>query len=442
MPKISYRCLAYAAPVVVVYMLVYPVWAILPGIYTNFFGLGLASVATVIVLIQVVDAITDPVVGSLSDYYKQKWGTRKIWVIGGAIGLVIFGYMLYAPIVPVNEYYFFVCLLLFTLSWTCFEIPHLSLGGELVFDLRGKVNPYSYRGVAIVLGSLLAVSIPWMFGIAFSPDALWLYLMIGMPALLIVIGIMVVGVGEEVEAVVEKNARLGPGFLRLIIMSRSLRIFLLGYYLSQLGMGVSNGLTYFYVDNYLDVIASLPMFYSFSILVGALAMMVVVIIPPTIEKKYIWAVGEALKVVAYFSTVYFIKPGMASIELWVIGLWSLSSFGFALSLSYAPSVLADIISEFKHRDNIDISSRLFSIYQFLTKSALALGGGLGFYVASLYGFDPKLESQSGSGTYGLLLASGYLPALIISISIACILANPLSNKSVFSVSGNGEKCQV
>ena len=134
----TYRTLNYALPTVVVAFLIGPV-AIIQGIYAKYFGLSLTTIASVLLIARLFDAVTDPLIGYFSDHYYARTGSRKKIICTGAVLFIISAYFLYvphgigssAPYDPISTACFLTWFLIFYLGWTMFEIPHLAWGSEL-----------------------------------------------------------------------------------------------------------------------------------------------------------------------------------------------------------------------------------------------------------------------------------------------------------------------
>ena len=87
--------LSYVAPTMMVSFL----WSLSPllqGIYAKYYGVALTTIAMVLLIARVFDAVTDPLIGYWSDRYRAKFGTRKPFIIAGGILLIVSGYFLYA----------------------------------------------------------------------------------------------------------------------------------------------------------------------------------------------------------------------------------------------------------------------------------------------------------------------------------------------------------
>ena len=132
-----FRLFAYALPVIPVNFLAGPL-TILQGIYAKYFGLSLASIASVLLIARLFDAISDPMIGFLSDRFYARSGSRKQFVVCGGVLLILACYFLYVPPVDVSSVYFLGWFLAFYFAFTMFEIPHLAWASDLVSDSQGK----------------------------------------------------------------------------------------------------------------------------------------------------------------------------------------------------------------------------------------------------------------------------------------------------------------
>ena len=117
--------------------------------YNQVLGLSgsLAGMASLLALI--IDAITDPMVGQLSDRFKSRWGRRHPFMLIGAVPFGFAMYLLFAPPAGMDEYGLFAWMLGFAITvrvlLTFFFVPHLSLGAEMVRDYHERTSLISYR---------------------------------------------------------------------------------------------------------------------------------------------------------------------------------------------------------------------------------------------------------------------------------------------------------
>ena len=107
-----------------------------------------AGSASVIALI--FDAISDPLVGTLSDRWKGgKWGRRHPFMLLSALPLGLFIYILFTPPAGLDQLGLFAWLTFFSVmvrfSLTFFIVPGMSLGAELSSDYNERTTITSYR---------------------------------------------------------------------------------------------------------------------------------------------------------------------------------------------------------------------------------------------------------------------------------------------------------
>jgi len=102
--------------------------------YTSVLGLSgtLAGLATFLALF--VDAVSDPVVGSLSDQTRGRFGRRHPWLYFSPIPLAVLFVLLFRPPAGLGETGLFLWLLGFAVltrfAITLFHVPHMALGAD------------------------------------------------------------------------------------------------------------------------------------------------------------------------------------------------------------------------------------------------------------------------------------------------------------------------
>ncbi len=118
---------------------------------------SLAGVASLLAL--AVDAVTDPMIGQISDHWRSRWGRRHPFMIAGAIPFGIAMVMLFSPPEGLGQWGLFLWLLGWAvavrLMMTLFFVPHLALGAELTPDYHERTSLIGYRVFFSAFGTLL-----------------------------------------------------------------------------------------------------------------------------------------------------------------------------------------------------------------------------------------------------------------------------------------------
>ena len=141
-------------------------------------GLSAFWLGVILIIPRLWDALSDPIVGHLSDNTRSRFGRRRPWLLAGAIAVAISFVLLWW--VPKGEavqnqfptesayqwfqlgYILFFLLVFFT-ACTVFEIPHGALGMEMSTDPHQRTRLF---GAKSFFGNLFAMGTPWLFALA------------------------------------------------------------------------------------------------------------------------------------------------------------------------------------------------------------------------------------------------------------------------------------
>ncbi len=103
------------------------------------------------------DAVTDPVLGSLSDNWHSRWGRRHPFMLASVVPLPIVFCLLFMPPAGFGQLGLFLWLTTFAVltrgAVTLFHVPHLSLGAELSQDYLERTQIVALRSFGAIVGS-------------------------------------------------------------------------------------------------------------------------------------------------------------------------------------------------------------------------------------------------------------------------------------------------
>ncbi|MCK5708323.1 MAG: MFS transporter [Candidatus Aureabacteria bacterium] len=119
---------------------------------------------------RIFDAITDPIMGYISDHTNSRWGRRRPYIFIGAIitGLsFIFMWQIHAEDSETyNFVYFLLWSLVFYFGYTIFATPYIALGYEMSDDFNERTR---LMGAAQLIGQFAWVLAPWSWVIIYNP---------------------------------------------------------------------------------------------------------------------------------------------------------------------------------------------------------------------------------------------------------------------------------
>ncbi|HIC33407.1 MAG TPA: hypothetical protein EYO78_01285, partial [Gammaproteobacteria bacterium] len=153
---------AYGAPTVgagYMYLLV--------GLYVMKFSTDVLLIAPAVMGIifsisRVWDAISDPLVGYLSDRTVGSFGRRRTWMAASVIPIGAAFVMVFSPPAELSEAalvgWMAVAVIGFYSVMTVFFVPHLSLGAELSDDYHERSRVFGIRHAFYTFGSILCLA--------------------------------------------------------------------------------------------------------------------------------------------------------------------------------------------------------------------------------------------------------------------------------------------
>lgn len=118
---------------------------------------------------RLIDALTDPIMGYISDNTKSKWGRRKPYIVLGAVisGLA---FMVMWQLDPVNSelynfFYFLIVSIFFYIGYTIFATPLIGLGYEMTPDYNERTR---LMAVSQFMGQIAWMIAPWFWVIIYD----------------------------------------------------------------------------------------------------------------------------------------------------------------------------------------------------------------------------------------------------------------------------------
>ncbi len=437
-----WQMLAYASPVVATVFILGGV-GVIQGIYAKYYGLSLSDIASVLLVCRLFDAISDPVIGYLSDNYFQRKGSYKPFVMVGGLLFALSAWVLYNPPEVVGISFFMTWFLVYYFAWTLFEIPHMAWASKLASDSNKRSLIFSLRAQMTNIGYFAFYGLPllpFFDSSEITPETLELASVVGI-ALMVLFLIVCSRVPPSNGSLGGKdknieNKAVGPtdGFhgsrtikaqINSVVGNQALLVLLLAYLFSFSGLGMLTTLLFIYVDVYLGLGEQLSIIVLMGIVVGFLAVWYWHWQSQRLGKKMCWALGTLLCALG-FVAVSWLRPGCS---MWALLFTLLPIYvGTGVAGALIPTLLSEVIDYAKFKFSRDCSASYFSLLTFVGKTNAALGGALAFYLAGLYDFDPTSTKHSEAAVFGLHLAVAWVPSILALLGIVLIFLVPMNNR--------------
>ncbi len=379
-----------------------PLYVHVPEFYASEHGLSLVAIGGVLLLMRLLDAVQDPLIGFLSDRYRSH---RLSIMLFGSLLLSIGLFALFRPPSSNLLVWFSVALLLATTGFSVVTINLNAVGALWISSQADKTRIASYREGFALAGVLLAISFPAFLMTVFSADEAfrwftWFWLVSMVAALLLYLGWFKRQAWAEVS---HERGAIGCGVLSMPLLRQlrmlpveTKRLFLI-YAISTTASSIPAVLVLFYINDRLQLPSYTALF------LGAYLLAAMVTLPgwQACSKKwgkaYTWSVSMVLSIVV-FSGALLLEAGDGLAYL-VVCLLSGAALGAELTLPI--SLLADQINGACTTDHGVVlrgegsSTLQCSILAFLAKLSLALSAGLLLPLLEWVGYVSKGQNSEG-----------------------------------------------
>ena len=363
---------------------------------------------------RIFDAITDPIMGFISDNTKSKWGRRRQYVLIGGIlmGIAyIFMWQLYKDDgVQYNFWYFFLWSLVFYLGLTIFSVPYVAMGYEMSDDFHERTN---IMAIAQFIGQWAWVIAPLFWIIMYDENwfpsadiavrelAIWVAIPSAICAIVPAIFIKTNStLNEDYEPL--NSANIGNSLIKIIksfaeaFKIKEFRKLCGATFLIFNAFNTVAALTFFVIVYKLfngDAGASGIWVSMFGCL-GAIGTTFIVIpavawMSKKLGKKKAFMLSQSISLVGYSMLYFLFIPGKP--WLYVIAL-PFFSFGIGSLFTIMMSMTADVIdidemNTGKRREGI-----FGAIYWWMVKVGYGIAGALSGVIITIVGFNSDLAT--------------------------------------------------
>jgi len=379
------------------------------------------------------DAITDPIMGYISDNTKSRWGRRRQYVFIGAIimgiSFIIMWQLFRENSLDYNFWYFLLTSFAFYLGLTIFSVPYVAMGYEMSDDFHERT---SIMAVAQWIGQWAWVIAPWFWVIMYDPEwyptadvavrelAVWVGIIFAICAMVPAIFIKSKStVDENYSPLTLQNIggslkEIGNNFVEAFKSVPFKKLCFATFFVFNAFNTVAS-FTFFIIVYYLfngDAAAAgiwPTLFGSIGALVTTfLVIPIVARMSKVLGKKKAFMVSQGVSVVGYIMLWFLFIPGKPYMFLFALPFFSFGIGGlFTLMMSMTADVIdLDELKTGKRREGV-----FGAIYWWMVKFGFGIAGGLSGAILSVIGFDSALEVQTEGAITGLRLFFTGFPIL-------------------------------
>jgi GPH family glycoside/pentoside/hexuronide:cation symporter len=420
--------MAFAAPAFLSNLVHAPASAVVPTLYSTEFGLSLTLIGTALLISRSADVVLDPLIGFLSDRTGGRLGARKPWIIAGGLLSMVSAWFLFVPPTHPSFGYFLIWYTLIYIAWSMIEIPHQAWGFEITRAPAARARVLTFRGLALgiaALGYLVLPLLPIFKTTAVTAETLrtlaWLVLV------LTPIGLIAALWAPSGIPVLHKDRYRLADLVSIVRGNRPLWMFLTGFVLFGLSVGMFGTLTFLYLANYLGLGKQFVVIFGFMTICQLAALPLAPFAIRRLGNRETWA-GAMLLGLVTFPVILLLPKGEAAF-LPMLALGVPIGISNALTLIGYSSVLGDVIDYDTWRTGKKRAAVYSALLAFVQKLNTIPGGALALIIVGLVGYRPALgPANSPHAILGLKVAYVVAPVVLFGLSILFAWFSPIDRR--------------
>jgi GPH family glycoside/pentoside/hexuronide:cation symporter len=407
------------------------VMMILPIFYTDTFGLSAAAMGTMFLAVRILDAITDPIMGSLCDRTRTRWGQFRPYLLWLAIpyGLLCFVLFTTPAFSDTGKLiYAYITYSLMMLAYTAINIPYCALGGVITPDSHERVSLNSYRFVMVGFAGILAGSTKWLASVlGQGNDQKGFQMAMGLLAILAVFAFWgcFLMTKERVKAASNEKTDV-IGDLKSLFRNDQWRVVAALFFFLLLPLVLRSGGAAYYIKWYAGRDDLLFWFLT----TGTVCMMTGASLAGRVTKRLSVVKAYMLMqvlIIAGSVAMYFLKSDQLVL---MFVLYGFVNFFVQMGAPLLFTMTSDSVEYGEWKTGRRVTGLAFSGTLFTLKMGVALGGAMLAWILAFYGYKSghEIVTQSPRAIQGVVMITTLVPAMGHVLLIPIVSLYKLTNQ--------------
>lgn len=402
---------------------------------TNIAGIRPALAGTIVFIGVMWDAISDPIIGTMSDRCKLKAGRRRPFLLISVVPIIIFTMLLFTAVnvsASMKFVYFTVMTIFYWTSYTLFNIPYLSLGSELTTNNDEKTRASSIRQVFGTFGLLFANALPLLLVTAFKNMGVnevraWMLaaLTLGFIAGLAILITWRSTRGWEIRYQPQDKSEPLLKSLGKVLTYKPYILIIVASFLFYFAFNTCNATV---IYNALVVVgateADTAIVYTSGTIVGVILSMLIGKLAVKYDKKYVFIVFMAI---AGVSLSAFKLIGFHSITMQAVQ-FCMAHFGIISFLVLSYNLLYDTCEVYEFRCGEMLTGVMISYFSFFIKLGKATALQVVGLILEARGCQAELAVQPDSAKAAVTDMSSWIPGVLMLLCALVIWRYPVTRE--------------
>jgi len=392
--------------------------------YTDVFGISPAVAGSIFLFSKVWDAVSDPIMGYITDRTNSRWGKKRPYIFFGAVPLGISIFLLFAaPGLQGNLkiIYALLTFLLFCTAITVTNVPYGSLTAAMTTDSNERSSISGYRMTFALLGTLFAAGITKLL-VSLFPDEIT-----GFRCVSAIFGIMVIIIlwitffSTKERVVTEREERVSfiENF-RVIIRNKPFIILTFSTLLFMIAMNLMAIIVNYYFKYNLNNEAMIPVAFLSIFLTAALLIPLYVYISKKKSKKYGLNIGMGVLVLSLLILFFFGEKNI----IYTIIILIIAGAGLSAVFLFPWAMIPDTVEYSEWKTGLRREGIIYGFFWVSFKIGTAIAGFIAGWGLDLSGYVNNVI-QSETSLLGIRLMISFIPILFIISGIILISFYPI-----------------
>lgn len=414
----SLQLAGYGGPQAILFLARAAGFGIIPALYAERFDITLDKIAGILLLMRFVEAALQLVAGRLTDATSRGRLNRKVWVVAGTAGACLGVYCLYSPPSSAGLFYLALWMSIVTLIGSVTEIAYYSWGAEITTDYSERGRVATVQQWAAIAGQILFFGLPLL---PLTPTTEITFDVLAMIALIVIVATPVLltmawfftplgNPGAEGGAAPTITA-----LLRALIANRPMQMLVFAAMFFDVAASVAVGVGFLFIDSYLQA-GSYVAYQGLLQMFGAfLGVTITGYVITRLQKHTVWALS-CWSYSAVLITAVLLTPQTPHAGPIYVGVTTLS-YLLVMGAVVAPnSIIGDVVDYERWRSGKQQSGQFVAAFQLTQKLIGGVATALGFFLLSLFGFEPGQESYNDTASFGIKFVAVFTPAALMAFS--------------------------
>ena len=429
--------------------------------YTNVFGLRPEVAAVMFLVVRIVDIVWDPVVGTLVDKARPRWGKYRSWLIFGGVPLAGAAILCFWNGFSGSLLYAYITYVGLSMCFTLISVPYGAMHSSMTRNSDEITIINSVRMICANLAAIAIKALPLIIAIFApkvynastgrteavynTPEAAGAWFITMSIFALTGLAIIFFCFSQSREHIVmskQENDSVKVSDLWMeLVRNRPLRILSLFFIIAFTTMSIDNAAdSYFLTYN----VGATPLMTSVFMWTGTLPAFIFLPMVPAIKRK----VGK--------KGMFFIFIGVSLLGMLLMHLYAtipalkahfvllcitqfIKSSGIAVATGYMWALVPDVVSYGEYLTGKRVSGIVNALICIFMKGGMALGGVIPGLVLAWVGFNAGNHAQTPLAEQGIVWLETAIPAILMIAAAVVIGRYELSDERMDRINSEIEK---